>query len=201
MVQLSQLYMITGKTIALTIGTFVNKVISLLFNIHCRFVIAFLPRSQHLLILWLQSPSTVILELKKIKSVTFSTFPPFICHEVIGLDAIILVFWMLSFKTAISLSFHSHQEAFSSSLLSAWMVSSVYLRILFSWAPQSLWMVTAAMRLKDTCSLEEKLWQTSTKPAKKQKHRLANKGPYRQSYIFSIAFVDISWFQLVSHPA
>ena len=79
-VQLSHLYMTTGKTIALTRWTFVGKVISLLFNTLSWFVIAFLPRSRGLLISWLQSPSTVILEPKKIKSVTVSTFPPFICH-------------------------------------------------------------------------------------------------------------------------
>ena len=76
-----------------------------------------------------------------------------------------------------------------------WVVSSVYLRILFSWAPQSLWTVTAAMRLKDTCSLEEKLWETYTKPAKKQKHHLANKGPYRQSYVF---FHSFCWYFLIT---
>ena len=92
MVQLSQLYVITGKTTALATGNFVSKVISLLFNIPCRFVIAFLPWSKRLLILWLQSPSTVILELKKIKSVTFSTFSPSISHEVMGLDATIFAF-------------------------------------------------------------------------------------------------------------
>ena len=83
--------MTTRKTIALTIWTFVGKVMSLLF-ILSRFVIAFLPWSKHLLISWLQSPSAVILELKKIKSVTVSTVSPSICHEVIGLDAMILVF-------------------------------------------------------------------------------------------------------------
>ena len=72
MVQLSHSYMTTGKTIALTIQTFVGKVMSLIFNMLCRFVIAFLPRSKHLLISWLQSPATVILEPKKIKSVTAS---------------------------------------------------------------------------------------------------------------------------------
>ena len=103
MVQLLQPYMTTGKTIALTIWTFVSKVMSLLFNTLSRFVIALLARSKRLLILWLQSASTVILELKKIKSVTASPFSPSICHEVMGLDAMILVFWMLSFK----LAFHS----------------------------------------------------------------------------------------------
>ena len=91
-VQLSHPYVTTGKTIALTRWTFVGKVISLLFNMLSRMVIAFLPRSKHLLISWLQSPSAVILETKKIKSVTVSIVCPFICHEVMGLDAMILVF-------------------------------------------------------------------------------------------------------------
>ena len=82
MVQLSHPYMTTGETIALTTQTFVSKVISLLFNMLSRLVIAFLPRSKPLLISWLQSPSTVILELKKIKSVTVSILPPSMCHEV-----------------------------------------------------------------------------------------------------------------------
>ena len=81
MAQLSHLYMTTGKTIALTIGTFVSQLMSVLFNMLPRFVIAFLSRSNHLLVLWLQSPSTVILETKKIKSVTVSIVSPSICHE------------------------------------------------------------------------------------------------------------------------
>ena len=84
MAQLSHPYMTLGKTIALTIWTFVGKVISLLFNILSRFAIAFLPRSKFLLISWLQLPSAVILEPKKIKSVTVSIVSPSICHEVIG---------------------------------------------------------------------------------------------------------------------
>jgi len=91
MVQLSHSYMTTGKTIALTIRTFVNKVMSLLFNMLSRLVIAFLPRSKHLLISWLQSPSAVILEAKKIKSVIVYIVSPTICHEVIGPNAMILV--------------------------------------------------------------------------------------------------------------
>ena len=87
MVQLSHLYMTTGKTIALSIWNFVGKVTSLLFNTLSRFVIAFLPRSKRLFILELQSPSTVILEPKKIKSATVSIFSPSICLEVIGPDA------------------------------------------------------------------------------------------------------------------
>jgi len=91
-VQLSHLYKTTGKTIALTMWTFVSKMISLLFNMLSSLVIAFLPRSKCLLISWLLSPSTVILEPKKRKCVTVSTFFPSICHEVTGLDAMILVF-------------------------------------------------------------------------------------------------------------
>ena len=84
--------MTTGKTIALTRQTFVRKVMSLLFNKLSRLVITFLPRSKRLLISWLQSPSAVILEPKKIKSDTVSTVPPFISHEVMGPDAMIFVF-------------------------------------------------------------------------------------------------------------
>ena len=91
-VQLSHPYMTTGKTIALTRRTFVGKVISLLFNMLFRLVITFLPRSKCLLISWLQSPSAVILEPKKIKSDTVSTVSPSISHEVMGPDAMILVF-------------------------------------------------------------------------------------------------------------
>ena len=86
-VQLSHPYKTTGKTIALTRWTFVSKVISLLFNTLSRFLIAFLPRSERLLISWLQSPSAVILEPPKIKSATVSTVSPSICHEVMGPDA------------------------------------------------------------------------------------------------------------------
>ena len=84
--------MTTGETIALTIWNFVGKVMSLLFNTLCGFVIAFLPRSKRLLISWLQSPSAAILEPKKIKLVTVSFVSPSICHEVMGPGAMILVF-------------------------------------------------------------------------------------------------------------
>ena len=94
-VQLSHPYMTTGKTIALTRWTFVGKVIPLLLNMLSRLVVTFLPRSKHLLISWLQSPSAVILEPPKIKSAIVS---PSFCHGVMGLDVMILVFWMLSFK-------------------------------------------------------------------------------------------------------
>ena len=91
-VQLSHPYTTTGKTIALTRWTFVGKVISLLFNMLSRLIITFLPRSKRFLISWLQSPSAVILEPRKIKSDTVSTVPPSICHDVMGPDAMILVF-------------------------------------------------------------------------------------------------------------
>ena len=106
-VQLSHSYMTTGKTIALTRWTLVGKVMSLLFNMLCQFIITFLTRSKCLLISWLQSPSAVILEPPKIKSVTVS---PSVCHGMMGLDAMVLVFWMLSFKPFFSL-LHFHQEA------------------------------------------------------------------------------------------
>ena len=92
MVQLSHPYMITGETIALTRQTFVGKVMSMLFNMLSRLVIAFLPRSKHLLISWLQSPSAVIVEHKKIKSVTVAIVFPSISHKVMGQDSMILVF-------------------------------------------------------------------------------------------------------------
>ena len=91
-VQLSHPYMTTGKTITLTRQNFVGKVISLLFNMMSRLVVTFLPRSKRLLISWLQSPSAVILEFKKIKSATVSTVSPSISHEVMGPDAKIFVF-------------------------------------------------------------------------------------------------------------
>ena len=90
MVQLSHSYMTTGKTVALTTWTSVSKVISLLLNTLSRFVIAFLPRSKCLLILWLQSLAVVVLEPKKIKYVTVSAFPPSICHEGMGPVDVIL---------------------------------------------------------------------------------------------------------------
>jgi len=102
-VQLSHTYMTIGKTVALTRQTFVGKVMSLLFNMLSRLVITLFPRSKRLLISWLQSPSAVILEPPKIKSDTISTVSPSISHEVMGPDAVIFVFWILSFKP----TFHS----------------------------------------------------------------------------------------------
>ena len=103
MVQLSQPYVTTGKTVSLTIWTFVGRVMSLLFNPLARFVIAFLPRGNHLLISWLQSPSVVVLKSKKRKSITTSTFSPSFCHEIMRLEAMILVVLIFNVKSALSL--------------------------------------------------------------------------------------------------
>ena len=117
--------MTTEKTIALTRWTFVGTVMSLLFNMLSRLFITFLQRSERLLISWLQSPSAGILEPKKIKSVTVFSVSPSICHEMMGPDAMILVFYMLSFKPAFSLSSITLiNKLFSSSLLSAGRVIS-----------------------------------------------------------------------------
>ena len=130
-VQLSYPYTTTGKTIALTRWNFVDKVMSLLYNMLSSLVITFLLRSKHILILWLQSPSAVILEPRKIKSTTVSIVSPSICHEVMGPDAMIFVFWMLSFKPTFSLSsFTFIKRPFSPSLSAIRVVSSVYLRLL-----------------------------------------------------------------------
>ena len=124
--------MTTGKTIALTRRTFFCKVMSLLLNMLSRLVLTFLPRSKRLLISWLQSPSAVILEPQKIKSDIVS---PYISHEVLGPDAMIFVFWMLSFKPPFSFSsFTFSKRLFSSSSLSAIkVVSSAHLRVLILW--------------------------------------------------------------------
>ena len=103
-VQFSRPYMATGNKIPLTRWTFVGKVMSLIFNMLSTLVITFLPRSKYLLISWLQSPSTVILEPQNINFLTVSIFSSSVCYEVMGPDAMILVFWMLSFKPAFSLS-------------------------------------------------------------------------------------------------
>ena len=131
-VQLSHPYMTTGKTIALTRWTFVGKIMSLLFNMLSSLVIAFLPRSKHLLISWLQSPSEVILEPPKIKSLSVSIVSPSICHEVMRLNAMTLVFWMLSFKTTFLLSLFTFIKKLfnSSSFSSKRLVSAAYLRLL-----------------------------------------------------------------------
>ena len=119
------------KTIALIIWTFVGKVMCQLFNMLSSLVITFLLRSRHLLISWLQSPSAVIFKPQKINLVTVSFISPSICHEVMRQDAIVLVFWMLSFKPTFSLSFSFIKRLFSSSSLSAQkMASSAYLRLL-----------------------------------------------------------------------
>ena len=130
-VQLSHPYVTTRKTVALTRWMFVGKVMSLLFMLSMS-AITFLPRSKHLLISWLQSPSALILEPPKVKSVTVSIASSSICHKVMGPDAMIFVFWMLSFKPTFLLSsFTFIKRLFSSSSLSAIrVVLSAYLRLL-----------------------------------------------------------------------
>ena len=118
-VQLSHPYMTSGKTITLTRWTFAGKVMSLLFNMLSRLVITFLPRSKRLFISWLQSLSAVVLEPPQIKSVILPIVSPSISHEVMGPDAMNLVFWMLSFKPAFSLSSFTFIKRLFSSLLSA----------------------------------------------------------------------------------
>ena len=145
-VQLSHPYMTTGKTTALTIVLyidFVGNVISLLF--HMLLVITFLQRSKHLLISWPQSPSAVILKPKKIKSATVSTVSPSFCGEVMEQDAIILVFWRLSFKPSFSLSSFTFIKRFSSSssLFAIRVVSSAYLG-LFIFLPAILILARAS---------------------------------------------------------
>ena len=132
MVQLSHPYMTTGKTRALTIWTFVSKVMSLLFNMLSRFVTAFLPRSKHLLISWLQSTSAVILGPPKIKSHCFHYFLIYFpwnngtrCHD--------LSFWMMSFKPNFSLSSFIFIKRLFSSLSAIRVVSSAYLKLLLNW--------------------------------------------------------------------
>ena len=136
-VQLSYPYMTTGKTIALTRWTFVGKVMSLLLNMLSRLIReAFLPRNKHLLISWLQSPSAVILEPPKIKSLTVSMVYPSNCHEEMWPDTRILVFWMLNFKPIFSVSsFTFIKRLFSSSSLSAIRVvwSHIWAYWYFSW--------------------------------------------------------------------
>ena len=123
--------MTTGKTIALTRWTFVDKVMSLLFNMLSMLVITFLSRSKRLLISWLKSPSAVILEPQKIKSDTVSSVSPSISHEVMGQDAMFLAFWMLSYKPTFPLSsFTFIMRLFSSVLSAIRVVSSAYLRLL-----------------------------------------------------------------------
>ena len=132
--QLSHPYMTSGKTIAWSIWTFIGKVMSLLFSTLSRFVITFLPRGNRFPISWLQSPSAVILEPRKRKSITAPRFSPSVRHEVMGLDAMILVSLIFSFKLAFSPSFVTLiKRLFSSFLLSTIrVVSSTYLKLILS---------------------------------------------------------------------
>ena len=131
--------MTTGKTRALTRLTFVGKVLSLLFIMLSRLVIAFLPRSKSLLISWLQSPSAVILEPPKIKSVTLSIVSLSICHEGMGSDVMILVFWILCFKPPFSLSsFTFIKKLFISSSLFCHKGGVIYISEVIGISPNNL---------------------------------------------------------------
>jgi len=174
MVKLSHPYMTTRKTIALTRWTFVSWVMSLLFNMLSRFIIAFFLRSKRLFISWLQSPSAVILEPKKIKSVTVCIVSPSICHEVMGPDAMILVFeyWVLS--RLFHSSFTFIKRLFSFSLLSVLrIVSSAYLRLLIflpailipacaSPSPAFLFSLTGYYKILSIASNQYIFWTTVT---------------------------------------
>ena len=161
---------------ALTRRTFVGKVMSLLFNMLPRLVIAFLLRSQRLLISWLQSPSAVILEPPKIKSLTVS---PSICHKVVGPDAMILVFWMLSFKPAFWVSsFTFIKRHFSSSSLYAIRVmSSAYLKLL----------IFLLAILIPTCASSSPAFHQCTLRISRQYTALAYSFPYSEPVCCSIS--------------
>ena len=147
MVQHSHPYITTGKTTVLAIWTFVGKVMSLLFNTLCRFVIDFFLRSKHLLISRLQSPSSVILDPKKIVCNCFYYFPS-LCHEVIKLEATIIVFWMLTFKSVFSLSFFTLIKRFFSSFTGHWR-GIIYISEVVDISPgcldSSLWLIQPGM--------------------------------------------------------
>ena len=137
MFQLSHPYMTTGKTIALTVQTFVGKVMSLLFNMLSRLFITFLPRTKCLLISWLQSPSAVILEPPKIKSISIGS--PSICHEVRGPDAMILVFecgveWMFEFLECLYTHIYKSTKLLSWWFLLKWNhIIQLFWNLLFTW--------------------------------------------------------------------
>ena len=208
--------MTTGKTIGLTRWTFVGKVMSLLINMLSRLYITFLPRSKHLLISWLQSPSAVILEPPKIKSLIVSIVSPSICHEVMGLDAMILVFWMLSFKPTFSLSsFTFIKRLFSSSSLSAIrVVSSAYLKLLMflpailipayaSSSPAFLMMYSAYKLNKQGDSIQPWLtpfpiWKQSLVPCPVL--TVASWPAYRMGNHFSILALRIPWTVRKGYP-
>ena len=133
-VQLSHPYMTTGKTIALTRWTFVDQIMSLVFSMLSRLFTDLLPRSKCLFISWLQSPSAVILEPKKIKFVTVSIISPSICHAMMGLDAMIFVLWMLGSEPTFSLSSHFRGSLFALCFLPwGWYHLHIWGYWYFSW--------------------------------------------------------------------
>ena len=152
---------------------------SLFFNMLSRFVIAFLPRSNGLLISWFQLPSAVILEPKDKKAATVSTFPPSICHKVMGPDATILAFWMLSFKP------DSHSPLSPSSRSS--LVPLYFLASSRTWQPTPVFLPGDSPRTEE--------------PGGKGWHSWATKHTHTHLHVWRCYFSRQSWFQLVIHPA
>jgi len=173
----------------------ISKVMSLLFSTLSRFITALLPKSKHLLILWLQSMSAVILEPKEIKSVTVSIFPLTICHEMIGLDAI-LVFWMLSFKPTFSLSFFTLIKRLFAFCCKSCVICITEVVDIF---PSNLdyrhsircnhcrWWLQPWN--KKTLTPWKKSYDQHRQHIKKQRYYFANKGPSSQGYSFSSSHV------------
>ena len=157
-VQLSHPYMTTGKTVALTRWTFVDKVMSLLFNMLSSLVITFLPRSKCLLISWPQSPSAVILETPKIKSATISTVSPSICLEVMGLDAVIFVFCMLSFKPTFSLSSFTLIKRLFSSTAKWFSYTHIYMYIYILFQILFHYMLLQDIEYSSPCCAVDPCW-------------------------------------------
>ena len=207
-VQLSHPNMtIEKKTIARTRWTFVGKVMSLPFNMLSRFVVAFLPRRKHFLISWLQSPSAVILESKKIKSVTVSIVSPSICYEVMGLDVIIFTDWMLSFQSAFSLSsFPFINRLFSSSSHQPLWSSDMSCEPWGLKKENTHHLVVIRLQPLSTLSLEElRIWKQDTDPQRAEMHQQSD--DFRESRVFHLpihrkalnSLTWVIWFSLTDN--
>ena len=209
--------MTTGKTIALSRRTFFCKITFLLFNKLSRLVIAFLPRNKHLLISWLQSPSAMILKPPKIKSVTVSIVSPSISHEVMGPDAMILVFWMLSFKPTFTLSFTTLSLTFSLKETGPnhWAYRFLFIELKFCFGIKKFLVIIFYSQFSENllvnslfnCSAEKLLTYYCTQYSniiiwtfrqhiKKQRHYFVNTGLSSQSYVYSSSHV---WMWELDH--
>ena len=193
MVQLSHPNMTTGKIIALTRWIFVSKVMSLLFNMLSRLVIAFLPRSKQASFNFMAAvPIYSDFGAPKTKSITVFIFTPSICHEVVGPDTMMLGFWMLSFKPAFSLLFHFHQRRLfsSSSLSSLRVVSSAYLRLLIK--PLRL-PIAYAVRPNTLSEIQESLlWPYFCMPPSSSLMTVGN------CFTFASLIIQLNWFGISS---